>query len=136
MSAFDAFDALGDVARWATMSKSSNEGTILKDWIHASLRCKAIQGPFGINGYVAVPKNHPAWGKSYYDVDVEVHGGLTFGKQGEEDNEKWPDSELYWFGWDTAHGFSGHWSLEDVVAENNRLATQLSNCLQGSANDE
>jgi len=30
------------------------------------------------NGYIAVPKSHPWHGKLYEDIDVVVHGGLTF----------------------------------------------------------
>lgn len=29
-------------------------------------------------GYIAVPPAHPWFGKSYDDIDVDVHGGLTF----------------------------------------------------------
>jgi hypothetical protein len=30
-------------------------------------------------GYVTVPKGHPCAGKDYDELDVEVHGGLTYG---------------------------------------------------------
>lgn len=29
-------------------------------------------------GYVTVPKGHPCEGKDYTDLDVHVHGGLTY----------------------------------------------------------
>lgn len=29
-------------------------------------------------GYVGIPPNHPADGQSYDDLDISVHGGLTF----------------------------------------------------------
>ena len=29
-------------------------------------------------GYLGVPKDHPWYGKDYDEVDVEVHGGLTY----------------------------------------------------------
>lgn len=32
-------------------------------------------------GYVGVPQSHPTFGKNYDDVDVQVHGGLTFSAQ-------------------------------------------------------
>lgn len=92
-----------------------------------------------LNGYVAVPKDHPFFGKSYndhvivgdineiefngnyigllchslsevsdtgllsLDLAIEVHGGLTYSRdylQGIEDGVL---SELWWFGFDTAH---------------------------------
>lgn len=50
-------------------------------------------------GYVYIPKSHPLWGKGYYelyeiDIDIDVHGGLTFaGQSGDE----------WVFGFDCAH---------------------------------
>ena len=32
------------------------------------------------NGYVLLPINHPLYGKGYDDIDIEIHGGLTFGQ--------------------------------------------------------
>ena len=32
------------------------------------------------NGYVLLPSNHPFYGKDYEVIDVDIHGGLTFGK--------------------------------------------------------
>jgi hypothetical protein len=47
-------------------------------------------------GYVTVPEGHPMYGKTYDEVhdmtDIEVHGGLTFSKDGQ-------------FGFDCAHAF-------------------------------
>lgn len=43
------------------------------DWM------KDVKFPHGThNGYVAVPPTNKYHGKRYDDVDVEVHGGLTF----------------------------------------------------------
>ena len=30
------------------------------------------------NGYVGLPDEHPCSGKGYDDIDVNVHGGLTY----------------------------------------------------------
>jgi hypothetical protein len=41
-------------------------------------------------GYVGVPEGHPCHGKGYDDVDVDVHGGLTFADScNEPTREKW-----------------------------------------------
>jgi hypothetical protein len=59
-------------------------------------------------GYVAVNPDHALHSKGYDDVDVEVHGGLTYASEcagsichvprpGEPDN-------VWWFGFDCAHG--------------------------------
>lgn len=64
------------------------------------------------NGYVAVPQNHPLWGKDYDDEElwnIDVHGGLTYSDSW---RDQFPNAELldgevpkgYWiFGFDTAH---------------------------------
>lgn len=102
-------------------------------------------------GYVGVPKGHPAHGKEYDDVSVDVHGGLTFASgcsHGAEDREIChkvepgePD-DVWWLGFDCAHlgdvcpGMQryarlsyGHDTYKDfdyVVREVQRLAKQLS----------
>lgn len=70
------------------------------------------------NGYVAVPPEHPYFGKDYDDIDAEVHGGITFTKDSDTVKKHWdnlPDdiefldgateipSGWYIFGFDTMH---------------------------------
>lgn len=55
--------------------------------------------------YVKIPKGHPYYGKAYDDINLNVHGGLTFSEHIKEDD---PYIELgftpgYWVGWDYAH---------------------------------
>lgn len=45
-------------------------------------------------GYVKIPIDHPCYLKQYNDMDIECHGGLTFGKM---------DSDGHWIGFDCAH---------------------------------
>ena len=74
------------------------------------LPCLIVRNHFGsLCGYVGVSKGHPAYKKGYDDVDVDVHGGLTFaGKCGErichlvEDGE---DDDVWWLGFDCGHCF-------------------------------
>lgn len=130
---------------------------LVKEWESHGLLCRVLDGPFGnYNGYVAVPKSHPCWGKDYDDIHVSVHGGLTFGHQGgdtkiikriggkerefKNDTEQWPNEELWWFGWDTSHygdcvtyksGSMSNpngirWTVEMVARETDELAKQLS----------
>lgn len=41
--------------------------------------CMMVRGPSGSwCGYVGVLPGHPAYGQPYQDIDVSVHGGLTF----------------------------------------------------------
>jgi hypothetical protein len=107
-------------------------------------RCKVVLYEDSIGqmkwfcGYVGLPKSHPAAGKDYDDIEVDVHGGLTFAKEGNDKDARWPDNNLYWVGFDCAHagdytgsmfGYSEirerHWTLEDVKAETEKLAAQL-----------
>jgi hypothetical protein len=65
-------------------------------------------------GYVGVSPSHPLQGKHYDDLDVEVHGGLTYAGLGDDDPEygicrichvpqPGEPEHLYWFGFDCGH---------------------------------
>jgi hypothetical protein len=58
-------------------------------------------------GYVGVPKGHPAHGADYMDVDVSVHGGLTYGDECNDVVCHVPEpgrpDDVYWFGFDCGH---------------------------------
>src|SRR6266852_4741278 len=55
-------------------------------------------------GYVNIPVNHPMFSKKYDEIDVDVHGGLT-----------WSEMEKggYWIGFDCAHSGDYCPSLEN-----------------------
>lgn len=53
-------------------------------------------------GYVRVPEAHNCSGKSYDDIDVEVHGGLTFSSKNFPTDDKIIKG-YYWFGFDCGH---------------------------------
>jgi len=78
------------------------------DFIHAGFSCFIQRGPVGAwCGYVGVPASHPAYGKDYNDVDVAVHGGLTYcgacdGSICHTPAEGMPD-DVWWLGFDTNH---------------------------------
>lgn len=58
-------------------------------------------------GYVGLPKTHPWFGKNYDDVEVEVHGGLTYGKECDGHichvTQPGEPDDLYWVGFDCWH---------------------------------
>lgn len=80
------------------------------DFEHAGFACLAHRNRVGVwCGYVAVPPGHPAYGLKYEEIDVEVHGSLTYSdkchepichtaKPGEPD-------EVWWLGFDCAHAW-------------------------------
>lgn len=94
------------------------------------------------NGYVAVPPEHPYYGKDYDNVPVEIHGGLTFDSDaasinlsttGNWDNLEFLGEETslpndFWvFGFDTLHCDDNitNWPRERCVEETLRLKEQL-----------
>jgi hypothetical protein len=74
-----------------------------KDWTtQAGLRAVVVVQDHGNRcGYVAVPEGHAMHGKDYDEVDVTVHGGLTFA----DGTDTYPvvAEGLWWFGYDCAH---------------------------------
>ena len=57
-------------------------------------------------GYVGLPKYHPMNGADYDDIDINVHGGLTYSENTHKTRygEEYPvDDERYWLGFDCAH---------------------------------
>jgi len=70
------------------------------------------------NGYVHIPKTHPLYGKGYDEIDVDVHGGLTYA---EKEGESWV------VGFDTAHYGDNeeNCSKAFVIKETKKLRNQL-----------
>lgn len=113
------------------------------------LVCLIVRTPMGhLCGYVGVPPGHPYHGVGYDDLDIEVHGGLTYagackGKICHVPRDGEP--EVWWLGFDCAHCFDLSpglvasvelaWEADGceyrdkayVEAEVNRLAAQLEN---------
>ena len=86
-----------------------------RQWLdeETDYRCVIERNPVGaLCGYVGVAPGHPAYGKpnEVVDVDVRVHGGLTFadkcigypGVIGQEIEFGEPD-DVYWLGFNCAH---------------------------------
>lgn len=76
---------------------------IEREWKHAGLSCAVVVTREAQNrcGYVRVPPKHPCHGKNYDNVDVSVHGGLTFSEL--EPCQEHADGQGWWFGFDCAH---------------------------------
>lgn len=74
-----------------------------EEFEHAGLHCLILRNTEVtgcLNGYVGVQPGHPTYGNGYDDMDIEVHGGLTFASEG--DGKRWAKGR-WWFGFDTAH---------------------------------
>jgi len=85
------------------------------------------------NGYVVIPEGHKLHGIDYNDIDVSVHGGLTFSALADSDMvDDWDelsegDLGSWVVGFDTCHWGDSidNWSAENVQAETDRLLKQL-----------
>lgn len=85
---------------------------------HEGFTCLILRTSMGhLCGYVALKPEHPDYNKDYNDINVDCHGGLTYGamcsghichtpKPGEPDN-------VYWVGFDHAH--SGDYSPSNAA---------------------
>lgn len=78
-----------------------------------TLICRLRRNHFGAwCGYVSIQEGHPLYGKHYDEVDLAVHGGLTF--SGEEDG-------LWWFGFDCCHAWDYAPGLHPLVPADHML---------------
>ena len=139
------------VFRGEAMSQKIGFGQkIMRKWKYKGLHCLVVLNDSLARewfcGYVAVSRNHPDWRKDDEDVDVKVHGGLTWSIIGTKDSAIWPNPNLWYFGFDCGHAGDDNdkpewlkqnpdyprmpipqhkWTLDEVVAETTRLAEEL-----------
>ena len=74
----------------------------IKQNLSIALKCLILRHPElkHLCGYVALSFNHPYYGKDYNDIDVSVHGGLTFAGTRDGDSR---GKGFWWVGFDCAH---------------------------------
>ena len=75
--------------------------------------CLILRNPIGVLcGYVGVQPSHPAYGKHFHvvDVDLRVHGGVTFACNGSHvpggvyhEVELGESDDVYWLGFHCGH---------------------------------
>jgi hypothetical protein len=102
--------------------------TLEAKWEKYGLKCAVILVQQSHRcGYVGVLKTHIIYGIPYDNINVSVHGGLTFGAPG-KDNDFLDGKDTYWVGFDCAHynDTLNNWSLQKTIEETNDLAQQLS----------
>lgn len=103
---------------------------IMKTFIKKNTWLIGINCGWG-NGYVIIPPKHPLNGVPYKDINVEVHGELTFSEKA-DDLKDWPeitkeDKGGWVVGFDTAHirDTLTNWPKESVEKETKRLLKQI-----------
>lgn len=75
---------------------------------YAGFRCFILRAPTtgALCGYVAIPSHHPLYGLEQEDVELSVHGGLTFWEvQGAlvQDAALYSEEDVRWAGFDCSH---------------------------------
>lgn len=83
--------------------------------------------------YIGVPENSILANFDYEKMPLEVHGGLTYSKKG---NDEFLKSGFYWYGWDYAHSgdYAGYyeesddkrWTTKEIKDEVSDVSYQLS----------
>jgi hypothetical protein len=68
----------------------------LVEFDHEGIRCRVRRNPYFGNlcGYILLPPNHIWCGKNYYDLDVDVHGGLSYAEY---------EKDGFWIGFHCGH---------------------------------
>lgn len=93
---------------------------------HAGFEWMVIHNGIGYRcGYVKLPPSHPWFGKADSDLDVSVHGGITFSEHDVACGAGGPD-DGYWIGFDCAHGFDA----PDPTLPNTRFDNMLASTFQ------
>jgi len=100
--------------------------TPIRSGIEAGIEWAIVRAPLygAINGYAKLPEGHQWLGKDYDDIDVDVHGGLTYS------NGTWIGFDTlhagdYWPGVPYSHPSDRTWTEDDVEKEVRSLAQQI-----------
>ena len=100
-------------------------------WVdeYSNLDCLILRNSFGaLCGYVGVTRDHPLFRKDEDDIDVSVHGGVTFtdvcsASEGDEHICHVPfqgrDPDVWWIGFDCAHNSDFIPGMSSVFYERN-----------------
>lgn len=80
------------------------------EWRFLGFPCMIQRGPMGaLCGYVGVPPGHSAYDKDYGELEVSVHGGLTFANRCSGSichvPEPGESDEVFWLGFDCGHAY-------------------------------
>ncbi len=95
--------------------KPTREVTILADDTYKGYHYVIIS--YGVHpcAYVEIPKDHKYYDKDYRELDITVHGGLTYGSSLADINIG--SKSDYYIGWDYAHAgdFVGYYFLINAI---------------------
>ena len=76
-------------------------------FFYRDYECRIVRHPVlgTLCGYVKIPTTHPYHAKNYNDIDIDVHGGLTFGDNLNNVSKAYEIQldDGFWLGFDCAH---------------------------------
>ncbi len=73
-----------------------------EEFTHKGYKCSIKRNMSGaLCGYVDLPKDHPWYELGYDDIEIDVHGGLTYA----QNNVSEQGEESYTIGFDCSHAF-------------------------------
>jgi hypothetical protein len=86
-----------------------------KAFIYKGFQCRILRHNVHLCGYIGIPKGHKLYGKSCDDIEIDVHGGLTYAR----DSLRFqPEKDLWWIGFDCAHAGDFSDFYEDMTLDN------------------
>jgi len=121
--------------------KEMKTGTVLEMGEIDGVQYVIMRASASLVAYLGVPLDHPLAGKSYDNIGLACHGGLTFGGKGDG---KYRPAGVYWYGWDYAHFkdaiFYDNWIsgedikhyFEDVKADVEKLIPEFLELMAGA----
>ena len=81
--------------------------SVEKDFVVDGFRCVVVGIYMGHRcGYIAIPKGHKLYGKDYDEIDISVHGGLTYAEYSENGYPVECEEPVYWIGFDSWRGYT------------------------------
>lgn len=107
------------------------------EWEHAGLPCLALRNHHGNwCGYAAVPSGHPLHRKDFEDLDVDVHGGLSYANLCQDDRDDGvagichvpkpgEPADVWWFGFDCGHCFDFMPAMMALMRVHHRLPSYV-----------
>ncbi len=117
---------MGDMLDMNRFTKK-DEKEIIIDFKVGKFDCVAVRSDMGHwCGYVILPPSHKYYKGRYNSMEIDCHGGLTFGDSLNHYGQKYKDT--FAIGWDYAHydDINGTTTEEMVREECANVARQLS----------
>lgn len=88
------------------------KATLVETWFDEGLKITILSLRSHFTAYIGIHLSHPLAGKSYDDLPINAHGGLTYSNEGDDEPL---EKGYWWYGWDYAHAGDYHYPGEDMI---------------------